>query len=156
MNFTKFVVKPTKILVTFGDSGVLWGAPNAGKCKMTHYYWSKTTLGHLFWHPKSTPKELKRHPKSPKTDEISMKFRWKSQNFWFKSPEIWWFLVILGCFGGPQMLENAKWHTITGRKPLWDTFFGPPKAPPRSQKNTPNHLKIDEDSMEFLWKSPKF
>ncbi len=59
----------------FGDSRVLWGAPNAGKCKMTHYYWSKTTLGHLFGHPKSTPKELKKHPEPSKIDGISMKLR---------------------------------------------------------------------------------
>ena len=81
VKITKILVKFTWNLVIFGDSGVLWEAPNAGKCKMTHYYWSKTTLGHLFWHPKSTSKELKKHPKSPKIDEISMKFWWQSPKF---------------------------------------------------------------------------
>ena len=71
-------MKFTRKFVFFGDSWELWGAPNTGKCKMTHYYWSKTTLGHLFWHPKSTPKELKIHPKSPKNGEISKKIGWKS------------------------------------------------------------------------------
>ena len=38
------------------------------------------------------------------------------------------FECFLGALGGPESWEMQKRHTITGRKQLWDSFFGTPKA----------------------------
>ena len=55
-----------RIFMILNAFWVPWETPNRGKCKKTHYYWSKTTLGHLFWHPKSTSKKVEIHSKSLK------------------------------------------------------------------------------------------
>ncbi len=116
----------------FGDFWWFWGAsgsPEWWKCKMTHYYCAKTTLGHLILPPKSTPELVKWHQKSTQKCQIPLIFRWNSPKFRWNSPKFWWFLVILGCFWEPRMVKSAKWHTITVRKPLWATLFCLQKAP---------------------------
>ena len=55
---------PNRDTQNFSDSGVLPGAQNGGKCKMTHYYCTRTTSGHLILHAKSTPELVKWHQKS--------------------------------------------------------------------------------------------
>ena len=58
--------------MVFGDSVVLPGAQNGEKCKMTHYYCTRTTLGHLILHPKSIPEFVKWHQNSTPKCEISL------------------------------------------------------------------------------------
>ena len=72
VEFTIIFVKLTGILVICGDSGVLLGARNGEKCKMTHYYCAKTTLGHLIVPPKSTPELVKWHKKSTQKCQIPL------------------------------------------------------------------------------------
>ena len=62
-----------------------------------------------------------------KIGEITWNLGGNHQKFDEIHPKFDDWLVILGCFGEPQMLESAKWYIITGPKPLWDPFFGTPK-----------------------------
>ena len=73
-------MKITKKLVSFGVSGVLPGAPNTGKRKMTHYYCTRCDLATFSDPQKGTPKPLKVAnflikitPKSSKFGEIAPK-----------------------------------------------------------------------------------
>ena len=124
-------------LVILGDSGVLWGAPNGGRCKKTHYYWSKTTLGHLFLAPQ---KHLQIGGKAPEITFKTAKFHHfvgeMHQNFGeihqtfggihHHFGDFGWFW---GALGSPKCWKVQNDTLLLVQKPLWDTFFGTPKAP---------------------------